>query len=389
MRALLMVPIPPSRACHRRQAERVCWAVLGTVLLIACPESTAPDLPEIAASSKYIDYRPRADTTAICMDDALAREDRFIENVADFLDIAPPHGRINFVWDPSQSIFDPDTWACNKKEGTPHARNCYKYVSGDDYGIITSSGFVQYHELVHAVELPSLGYGNSILMEGLADYLGTKNTSDAIVSDFPTAFKTMLASDDPVDYAVAMHFVASIIDRFGVEKYKTLRRTLPADATAERFSSDFQSIFGIPLDAALSDMTEPIQGLQPREGCGDDAPDTIPWTTPERIETTLHRKCGDRYFIGGGFADGRPGFGAYLTVDIPQAGTYELTVTDPNKTLEVSGSLDGCLGNPGIVSIRGLTGSKELAAGRYVLSLLFPVSTVPEGTASIRLELVP
>ncbi|MBL8969095.1 MAG: hypothetical protein JNK56_00855, partial [Myxococcales bacterium] len=107
-------------------------------MLIACPESTAPDLPEIAASSKYIDYRPRADTTAICMDDALAREDRFIETVADFLDIAPPHGRINFVWDPSQSIFDPDTWACNNKEGTPHARNCYKYVSDDDYGIITS-----------------------------------------------------------------------------------------------------------------------------------------------------------------------------------------------------------------------------------------------------------
>ncbi len=367
---------PPARARLRRAGA------LGLVLLTACAEPGPPALPEIVASSKYIDYRADADTSVLCMDSTLRRGDAFVEDVAARLDVALPTGRINHLWDPTQSASDPEPWGCDDPNG---AYNCYRYYDDENVGLITSKAFIQYHELVHAVEIPALGFGHDILMEGLADYLGTNNTSDAALAGFPTAFLTMLDSgQDPVDYTLSMHFVGSLIERHGPEKYKTLRTLLPRNAPPEQFQREFEAVYGTPLGVALDGMSTPIQGLHPLEGCGPEPIELLPWTDVGQINSTLTAQCGDPWFVGGGFAAEFPGFGASFAVDVTQPGPYMLTLSGSDDPY-AGGSLASCDGPWMLTSPRGFTGTAELGPGRYVLSVLFPESPLPEGTVSMQL----
>jgi len=56
-------------------------------------------LPPLVASGKYIDYHTNADASAVCMGDFLAREDRYVEKIADLLGVEVQAG-IQFVWNP-------------------------------------------------------------------------------------------------------------------------------------------------------------------------------------------------------------------------------------------------------------------------------------------------
>ena len=86
--------------------------------LLACAGETEWELPEILASSKYIDYGTWADTSAVCMDAKLRQWDRFIEQTAEFLGVAPPAEQIRYTWVPKQ--FDaPGRWGCGDS-----ARGC-------------------------------------------------------------------------------------------------------------------------------------------------------------------------------------------------------------------------------------------------------------------------
>lgn len=340
--------------------------------------------PPLVASSKYIDYHTRGDTSVICMDDFLEREDRFIEETALALGLGVPTGRIHFISDPTQDLGRPETWSCKT------ATDCYWYVAEEDYGVILSAGFTHRHELVHAIEIPALGEGaHRMLGEGVAQYFGSYTSSASVLEDFSGAFKAMVTDNpQPSDYRLAMHFVGSLIGRYGVEKYKAMRSAMPSDGGLDELASAFESVYGQTLDQALAEMSDKaIHGLDPVSGCVEGEGQVILWTAPGLIETTVRGECGDGWFVSGG----GQGFGTRFVIDVPEAGIYELTVGSPDggSSAQFAGQLMACPRDTpqGFVdSYDGATGFGLLHPGRHVLSIGFPHGPEPRGSATLRLE---
>lgn len=361
----------------------------GFLLLgVTCGGEEGDGLPPILASSKYIDYSTYADASVICMDDFLAREDRFIERTAAALGVEVPTGRIRYISGPLQALGDPSTWACETTTA------CYWYEMDQDFGVILSMGISHHHELVHAVEVPALGAdGHRILAEGLADYLGSSKTSAPVLEAFPERFKAMAAeSAKPGDYRLAMHFVGSLISRHGAGKYRALRAAMPGDGGLTALAAAFRKVYGEALDDALVDMSaEPIVGLDRPEGCVDGEGEEIAWKAPGLLEATLMGECGDGMFVGGGFVDGHPGFATVFVVHVLEAGVYELTVSRPGAVSEQPAATLGACPDAefgGIVSSKdGLTGTGLLYPGRYVLSVGFPQAPEARGEATVKLKL--
>lgn len=191
------------------------------------------------------------------------------------------------------------------------------------------------------------------------------------------------ASPMPAEYPVAMHFVASILTRYGVEKFKRLRAEVPEDAGLEAFASAFASVYGVSLDEALSEMDAPMQGkLPPYDGCSEDA-ETIPWIEDGYTEAELHGQCGDPSFVGGGFVAGRPGFAKSFALDVPEAGLYRARVTGPGD-MPPEIQLLGCTASNG--GHGGGEGEAVLLPGRYSLGVGYPQGPEPKGEAHFSIE---
>ncbi|MCY1069732.1 hypothetical protein OV090_33635 [Nannocystis sp. RBIL2] len=315
------------------------------------------------------------------MDDLLAREDRFIEKVASELGVEPPSGRIRHIQVTGAEFDVPKSWPC------PASMDCYWYNEERNLGTILSVGIVNFHELVHAVDIPALGDGHRTLGEGLATYLGSITRSDSVVAQFPERFLAMLTeSPKPSDYPVAMHFVGSLWVRWGAEKFMQLRREMPADATLDQFASVFASVYDVPLDAALSQMTVPLSGQLIPLGCGDGV-EQIFWDGDKSTEAYLRGECGDPGFVGGGFVGDFMGFGKTFTIDLPQAGYYRIAVTAPEGA-PPSFSMDGCPDIDAVSIASALDGRWEgiLYAGRHALSVAFPQAPEPKGEAHLKME---
>jgi hypothetical protein len=344
------------------------------VWAVGCAEQS---LPPLVASSKYIDYHTDADPSVLCMDDFLAREDRFVEEVAEMLGVDVPTGRISFVWNPYME--SGESWACK------HSVDCYRYDEGQGTGLIVSRNVWNRHELVHAVEIPALGAeGSKVLGEGLAEYLGSGKSTAGVVDGFPAAFEAMV-EDGEVDYLLAQHFVGALFLRDGAEKYRAFRQALSASAGAQQFSSTFEAIYGRAWSEALAEMNEPVHGLVQPLGCGDG--NELEWTADGILDTTIASQCGDGSFFGPGTVHGRPAFEATFIVQIAEAGAYDFTV----RGAGVEGILNACsfeiksqsIGSNGGQTIQGL-----LYPGEHVLLLRFPAADEPRGEASVTIEYV-
>lgn len=352
----------------------------GLVLLGGCAEDF--EMPPEVASSKYIDFHTDADASVICMDDRLAREDRFIERTAEVLGAPVPGGRIDYVFDPRWEGSDP--WIC-----PVGAQACYRSREKDDLSVVVARTLTQHHELVHAVEGQALGQGHPTLIEGLAEYLGTTNLS-LNWEGFPERFKNMLdASPKPSEYRVAMHFVGSLIERYGVEKYRALRERMPEDAGLEEFAEVFAEEIGVSLDDALTAMDgASVYAVDEVEGCDEDAP-VLAWTEPGVIDATIEAVCGDPWFYGGGFSIGDAGFYGHHVVEVAEAGMYELTVGGVGAgPVPLRAGVVGCsfdVQGTGVLSIDGHAGTGSLGVGRHTLGIAFPQRDEARGEATVLL----
>lgn len=348
-----------------------------TMMLGFAPGCAEQSLPPVVASSKYLDYRTDADTSVLCMDDFLTREDRFVEAVAEMLGVDVPGERISFVWNPYME--SGESWACK------HSVDCYRYDEEQGSGLVISRSVSNRHELVHAVEVPALGEtGFKVLGEGLAEYLGTGKSTAGVVAGFPAAFEAMV-EDGELDYLLAQHFVGSIFARDGAEKYRAFRTALPGTATFQQFSDVFESIYERSLREALAEMSEPVHGLDRPLGCGEGT--ELEWTADGIIDTTITSQCGDGTFFGPGAVDGRPAFEATFVVRIPEPGLYDFTIQGPG----VEGILIACSfesKSHGLGSNSGQTIQGQLDPGEHVLLLRFPANDEPRGEATVSLKYV-
>ena len=345
------------------------------------------DLPPAVASSEYLAYHTDADSSIICMDDFLMRQDRFIEQTAVLLGVEVPSKTIDFMWDPVPKRSDP--WAC-----PPNRDGCYQHRAEDELEVVVSPRLANHHELVHAVEIQALGSGHQTLEEGLAEYLGTSYSPSFAPDNFPGAFKAMLAkSPNPSDYGLAMHFVGSIFARHGAEKYRELRARMPKTAGLQEFAEVFEAEYGQRLDDALIEMSnQKVYSIDMFFGCGEGEANELTWTSKGLIDTMIESSCGDPWFYGGGFTDGQAGFYGLYAVDVLEAGYYDLTVTGiADGPVPLRAFVTGCsfaLLESAVASFDGQTGRRILQAGRHTVVIAFPERSEAKGDAAFRLEYI-
>ncbi|MCY1066981.1 hypothetical protein OV090_19575 [Nannocystis sp. RBIL2] len=328
------------------------------------------------------------------MDDKLAEWDLVIEETATFLQTSPPTGRIQYVWVAlpvyqveSATDVDWSEWGCRKD-----LRGCYHYQNDDGRGVVHTKTLEHLHELVHAVDIPALGYGHRVLEEGLATYLGSWYSSEGILDGFPASLKDMITAEQfPDDYLPAMHFVGSILERDGVSKFKELRTRVSRRASLEEFAEAYKVVYGEDFEAALVKMSStPVQGRIPLlSGCKE-GPEVVPWASPGLVDTMLYGECGDGGFFGGGFVGDWPGFMKDFAVEVGESGYYEMTVTGPGaESSQLHASIDGCFdGSSTISSSDGQTGFGFLTSGRHAMRVFFPQSSAPRGELHLRLQWV-
>ncbi len=369
----------------RRTRHAIAAALCLSGLQCSEPESALPEVPElppIAVSSKYIDYSSTGDTSRLCLDDTLARADRFIEASAAYLEVEPPSGRIRHVQVTGVEFGNKATYPC---DGT---FACYQYYESEDLGLVQAMTPVHQHELAHAVDIPVLGRGHSTLVEGLASYLSASNfvTHDD-VTEFPARFKAMVArAPKPDDYNLAMQFVGSLLLRpGGLADYKRLREAMPNDSGLDEFAEVFAEVYGTSLDTALAEMHEPVSGRYIPDGCpGNEAIDIphITWNSEGIAEATLHGQCGDPLFL-----TVPTGTGYSLTIDVPKAGTYKQTVTGPGAA-QVQVDLLSCPELGGYPGYGGPAGKfvDVWRPGRHRLMVGYPPGTDATAELQFRLE---
>ncbi|MDC0716546.1 hypothetical protein [Nannocystis bainbridge] len=357
--------------------NRARLVITAAALLGGSAGCAGEDLPPLVASGRFIDFHTDADASLLCMDDFLAREERFVAAVAGAVGVGVPTGRIRYVWDAFAASGEP--WACER------SRDCYRYDESRDSGLIVSRTVVNRHELVHAVEVPALGQaGSKVLGEGLAEHLGSGTSTAGVVAGFPAAFEAMVERGE-LDYLLAQHFVGSIVARDGAAKYRAFRVALPGDARLPQFVEVFESIYGRSWGEALAAMDEPIYGLNRPLGCGEGEP--LAWDAEGSIDRSVVSQCGDGTFFGPGLVDGQPAFEATFVVEVARAGLHDFTIEGAG----VEGVLQACasatmsqsLGSHGGQTIRG-----SLEAGEHVLLLRFPADDGLRGEAKLRLAFV-
>lgn len=361
---------------------RRCLAALA--LALACGHEELPfTVPGAVEASRYVEYGTWADDTAVCMGPALARLDDHVEATAEFMAVSLPTSKIRYTWVPPE-LEGEDTWFCT---GSPQA--CHIGHNGRSY--IFTTVLEQFHEVVHAVDYQALGEGHRVLTEGIAVYLGRDESykTERFLKNFPAAFRDVVESDGPIDYERSLHFVGSILERDGVEKFKELRARVPVDADYAAFAAAYLAVYGQDLDAALAEMTTPIRPwFAEYDPC---VGEPIPWGAGPELEVKLRGRCGDGSFFGGGLVDDDPGFSKVFTIDIPAAGMYTMSVTgNTSNGKQLIGELSSCSDTEGsgVRSVWGSPGTGTLRPGRHRLAVGFPHAAEPAGELDLSLRYV-
>lgn len=346
-------------------------ALTSPLVLLACERGDERNLPtpEIVAVSKYVEYSTWGDASSLCMDGRLAEADRFIVETATFLHANPPPLRsIRYIHVP-RSLQDPGrTWACSTSSG-----GCFLAEGKilDDRSVIYGDDIAFWHELVHAVDFYAIGLEHWVLQEGLADYVSKGYSTGAILDSFPEMLKADLEVSDPSsDYRAATHFVGSLIQRFGIVRFKKFGARMDRDARLQDFATAYAQEFGEDFDLALAGMAlTPITTRRPLDCTGE----VLPWPDPGEFHAKVVGACGDDHYYSPGSAPETPGAFRQYVIDVAEAAAYRFSIdsTVPG-TKEVT--VISCDVERRFLwtAVEGEGGTIPLDVGRHVLSVGFP-----------------
>ncbi|MDC0666886.1 hypothetical protein [Nannocystis radixulma] len=370
---------PPARGAFRRLR-----CLLVPCLLSAC-DACDPQLPPAVASSRYIEFHTwvypdgLVDGAVVCMDDKLAEMDRFVEFVADALELPPPTTPIHYVHTP-QALVSEDTWVCPANAG-----GCFDPDGRGDQKVVYSTHLDLMHELVHAVETPALGRSHPVFEEGMANYLSTDWSSADILPEFPTTLKAGIGPGRHPGGAVSMHFVGALLARGTMSQYVDLRRRVGHDDGLAELAAAYEHVFGGSFAQFLDDASAtPVIGLGADPLCA--GPPTIPWESPGPLDVTLPWACGDGRTFGIGKA-----FQTAFSLDVQREGSARMTVTSAGDGSEPEALLDACArggegGFNAFLAGGGRPAPGVLIPGRHVLSVLMSSDPAATGELSLVIE---
>ncbi|PCC72552.1 hypothetical protein SAMN02745121_09213 [Nannocystis exedens] len=341
-----------------------------------------PGLPATVASSQYIEYHTwvypdgLSDEAVVCMSDKLASMDRFVEFVAETLELDPPSTPIHYVWVP-RALHSEDTWIC-----PPNALGCFERDGPDGHGVVYSTELDLLHELVHAVEIPALGRSHPVFEEGMANYLSTAWSSAEVLPEFPAVFKAGVAPGRHPGGVLSMHFVGALLARGSMAQYVDFRSRLDYDDGLAQLAAAYKEVFGTSLDDFLEDASmAPVVGHGVDPLCADSP--TIQWDGLGSLDTTLSWACGDGVTFG---ISGT--FRTAFSLDVVQQGNSRMTISSAGGGDELFAMLDSCpVGDKGssnvILASEGQSAPGVLWPGRHVLT----VSLTPDPSLAGELHL--
>ncbi|MFV8754261.1 hypothetical protein ACNOYE_27265 [Nannocystaceae bacterium ST9] len=253
------------------------------------------------------------------------------------------------------------------------------------------------HELVHAFagEAPS-GY-QAFFDEGLAEALGGGTLDfhrlEVEIQEVSILDMVMTADLGSEGYRVAGHFVAWLIDRWGVSVFLDFRESLTDTTTLAAIDEIFQGFYGISLADADSmwRSTAPSNYTLGENGCSGWSE---PWIDETRWSGSVMVDCDDvdtQGPLGWGTAV-EAGMVRSVLVDVLTPGHYRISVSATRSGIvELDSVACGCWTSEHgrerfEVGEDPRTYEADLQACRYEVS--FVVSGVEAGSVDVELELV-
>lgn len=148
------------------------------------------------------------------------------------------------------------------------------------------------HELVHLIASTE-GSPPAFFSEGIATYWGSRPYSGMLV-DAEEAV-ALLESETPgelVDisaygYLIAGGFTGRLIEKYGVERYRSFYDVLPRDASFAEIGGVFEEVFGEPLDSQLAASSVEKMCNAPIWACEHAIVTTLPFVQDGPLD------CGD------------------------------------------------------------------------------------------------
>lgn len=346
------------RALRRGASIDVIASTFAFASLLACGDP----LPDTASRrGDHVDYAWEATLTP-CAGTALAM-DRFVPFVRDQLGL-----------DPAARELIPYTWLTHDEY---HAwapdfdRPTGGYFDGTAaYGAEPAI----FHELVHAVDSPALG-GRRFFVEGLAVAFDPALDGGSRYSrGDPRPYLTVTYTDDLDEvrklYAAGGAFVAYLISRHGAARFLALHDRLGLGASEARIRKVFADVYERELDLEV----EAFLG----DACPDDASETprpfacageaIAWATESTWFDARAITCEAAEAVGGhGDSDGESLVRVAVTVEIPEAGAYELRAFGDGHVRAILASCGRCPWLADDVVIQAAPTIVGLEAGRHAL----------------------
>ncbi len=275
------------------------------LLLLACQ---GDDLPPVQARGEFLSYAADDD---VC-DGTVEYGERWMLAVAARLGISPDE-----ILPTTYYRLDPED--AKERCGAP---GCTRRSEGEVS--IFDATLLNKHELVHAIQLSAWPRRRPLLVEGLAmafddDGLDPFVWSDQFSADLDEQIEKDHAELDT--YFVGAWIVYWVVQRHGVDAFRTFWYADTEGSSAEEFRVLFEQHFGESLDAMLADVAK--QTACPLLTCVEDVVEWEGslWTTESPTG------CGDGLTFGSEATSDSKIMRTVL-IDVPVTGAYTVSVSE-------------------------------------------------------------
>lgn len=220
------------------KAMKVFASLPALATLAGCEEPTP--LPPITWSGDHLDYGEIGEVPRLC-GGTLPYMDEFVGIIQDRAEAKPEQRALYFL--------APEGWDSEWCSG--HGLGCS--LGNAAFGRVAPLE----HELVHAALDRSVGNGDRVLSEGIAETWGSfLSKAPPFEGDISEILMDSSGQLETKFYPRAGHFVSFLLKEFGTPAVLDVMAMTPVDATEQQLESAFISVFGMDIDGITAAYAE-------------------------------------------------------------------------------------------------------------------------------------